>query len=254
MNLNRFNLVDWDDDKWAEGFAGLMTLLIAFILMWVIVNVPAYLDTALVFMLMLIVAAVIAGLDSIKENTVIFAYAGLGSLKKFLPAFAIGSVVGLILQFSNLAIATPFSVNISTGFIAAMLFTVVVASYVEEKFFRQVLPFSAANQLKNAFGVNGWVIPSIAGAILGSVGFGLFHYFVYGGATGSILSASIFGLVMLAGNLFFRSGGFGWGAHLVNNLIVVLAAFGFSLIYVYAFIALMLFLAFRKGLGGVLRA
>jgi membrane protease YdiL (CAAX protease family) len=105
--------------------------------------------------------------------------------------------------------------------INAFAFIVIVAPVVEEWFFRWSIFPSFREQLK---GLTPYY--SVIALLIANVGFGIFHYYVYGANMGAVYVAAFLGIVYTIGNYALKSGTFSIGAHMTNNYLLWIAAGG----------------------------
>jgi len=217
MSIDSF-FKEWSDDNDLLISLVVSEAIIMFlILSWIVINIPDEAGRASIFLWLLLGSALVAGLDTIKENNKFFAYVDYGnSVDVCLLALFLGGVVALILtSVSSYSLLQPFTV-VSGGFLT-FLYIVVAAPFIEEKFFRGFLNPNAGLLLKNF----GFPLPWLTGVLLSCVLFGVFHFIAYGGVFAAMFSAILFGLIASVGNYFFKTRSFGLGLHIVTNFVVI---------------------------------
>ena len=208
---------EWKEtNKKMIGFAVSEVIVLFLVLWWIVVNVPEESYRATIFTILIIVAAIVAGLDTIKESNLFFSYVDYGQTpRNAVIAVLVGGFAGLVLTGQSFSLLQPLAV---VGLPSMVFFyTVVAAPLAEEKFFRGFLNPSAGGLMK-IFDVPN---PYFVGIVFSSIVFGLFHWIAYGGAINALFMAIIFGLIVSVGNQFFKSRAFSVGMHVVVNFIVI---------------------------------
>lgn len=142
----------------------------------------------------------------------------------------IGAVILSVIMVAGgakaIAQSTAFSVSeAELSGLASLIGTFYVifsAPTAEELFFRGALLFTLINLLKDKYGQTSSVIIS---AVVVSLVFAGFHYFVYGADVdfaNKMFGLVLFSLIAIAGNFIFKSIAFSLGFHYLNNLASVL--------------------------------
>lgn len=206
---------EWKDTKKMVYLHTLITMALVFLFMGIYINVPEESQRANIYQVMLIWAGLVAAADAIFEKNWIFAWAGWGDQKRAIPAFIFGAGI-MFIAFSTktLSIAAPLAVISLTSM--QFIYTVIAAPYIEEKFFRGMALFTSIQIFKG----NGIPYAEYIGVISNAGLFAIFHGFAFNWNTSGLIAAFIFGLLACIGNQYFKSGCFGFGAHLCNNLMV----------------------------------
>jgi membrane protease YdiL (CAAX protease family) len=210
-------------EEWDDSHVGLISLVVAeaiiifLILAWVVVNIPSESARASIFLWLLLGASLVAGLDTIAEKNLFFAYVDYGnSVFMYLLALVVGGLLAIFLTIGTGFSIIPTLSLVSTGAIS-FLYVVIAAPFVEEKFFRGFLNPNAGKLLNNFK----FPMPLLSGVILSSITFGLFHFIAYGGVWEAMLFSVVFGLIASVGNYAFKTRSFGLGLHIVVNFIAV---------------------------------
>ena len=211
-----------------------MTLGLTVLLHWISTNVPSYAQEANIFIIMLIVGAIIGGIEYFFPDNKLMNFAYLGSWNSLAKALVAGSLVAVLMNSGFMNSIVPFTLSLPLavtqttesifGISAFFLFAVVVAPYAEEKFFRMAL-FPNAKQVLMNYGL-GKVTAFVIGLLIISALFGFYHWAVFGGAISKVLSGFVFSTIAIVGGYALRSHGFGVAMHYVNNIMVFLAMGG----------------------------
>lgn len=229
--------------EWKDGAGGLrvdyiITAITIIFLLWVLIqlgNEPSTNPDVLkaqyfmnLFLIMLIITIISWGLDAIGDKVggiVSFwgQYISFGETTNIaLLSISVGIIVGIAMNWGSitqtqsvlLAVGVP-AVSTALGISIRGIIVGILSPIIEEKFFGQMLPY----QLEEVFG--GWFqtfafIPAWA---LTCIAFGVFHWSAYQANLTLMISAMIFRLIILVGNVIFRSAGFGFGLHLAHNVL-----------------------------------
>lgn len=99
--------------------------------------------------------------------------------------------------------------------VAIFFFTVIVASYAEEKFFRFASMPTIYQLLNNVFGEKDKILHGIVAAVSVSIIFALYHYSILGMT--QLIYPFIFSMIAIFGNYWRKSVFFGVGMHLAMN-------------------------------------
>ncbi len=219
--IDRFFKEFPDSPKWIK-FWGAAVMLSFFVILGIYSNFrndPDIVFACQIYLFMIIGCAIGAVADIWKEgNKIIGNYlSGKWNYAGLVP-FIIGGIFGYFMVTQNQTIGLSF---LQLSGQQAFLFVVIVAPVVEEWFFRW-LSFPT---LKQAFT---GLIPqaTIAALLITNLGFGLFHYYVYGANIGAIYVAAFLGIIYTIGNYTLKSGTFSIGAHMANNYLLWIAAGG----------------------------
>jgi len=206
---------EWKDSKRMVYLHALITLSLVLLFMGIYINIPEESQRANIYQIMLLWAGIVAGIEAIQEKHWIFAWAGFGNQKRFISSFIAGGVI-MFIAFSTrtLSIAAPLAVISLTSL--QFIYTVVAAPYIEEKFFRGMALFTTIQVFKG----NKIPYADIMGAIFDSFIFAVFHGFAFSWNMNGLIAAFVFGIFACVGNQYFKSTGFGFGAHLCNNALV----------------------------------
>jgi membrane protease YdiL (CAAX protease family) len=213
-------------DKKSHSFAFLaICWIIMAAALFMYVNIPDARVPASIFVFMALGAGIAISASEMLpgKNGVGFDYVVLGKNFKF--AFIIGLIFGaFVILFGSQSIVSALSTTslLSTTFVNNLFFTGIAAPVFEELFFRfpmlYVFPFILGFFSFIPKGLT-WVL----GILGSSAGWAFYHVSVLGGAPESIFVVFIMGLIYAVGNLYlFRSATFSLGAHLSNNILVVL--------------------------------
>lgn len=200
----------WKDDDWANAFANIALLVFGIISYWVYINSPAGSSLnflALAYVIMILLVGILWAVDYVWEDNPVVESITLGNRDRFIKSILAGIVLGVVLNFRNLATVSG----------ANFVFVVFVAGWVEEAMFRgHLLPTSQRtfNSLKLPY-------PDVLAVVGVNVLFALFHYTAYGGNMGAMVAAFVFGVIATIGNSYFKSTGFGIMAHITNNFLVL---------------------------------
>ena len=220
---------EWDDDNRFIAIAALMSIFIMLVLEFAS-TIPDELQRAQIYTNMLVVAVMIGAIDLIGDKIypklsqkIYMQFISLGrSPQQALIALLVGGALGLMAFKSILAaIGAPhYSAEIAGGTPAFLQFaySVVVAPFVEESFFRGALMPTLAN-LIGQIGIGKWGSGVLACSIQ-SVAFGYMHWIAYGASSEGIFAAILFGFIVGVGTYMFQSLSFALGLHAVNNYIV----------------------------------
>jgi len=198
-------LGEWSDGKDTNKFLLLAGLSFLIVLLWV--NVSLEHEWSGVFLFMLLIPLAFGFIDQLNENNALgISFAGFG---KDYPAFTMALIAGAVAGFilvgpANLSVA-HFAVV--SGDSLSRLYVTIASPFVEEIFFSGFLFFTLASIMKN----------KATAALVTCVLFGGFHLVAYGGDLPSIFVSMIFRAVCIFGNGYFKSLGFGWAIHAVNN-------------------------------------
>jgi hypothetical protein len=202
---------------WAVMLTGMMFLLLA-----VYSNFRNDTDISfacIMYIFMIIMCAIISTTDKLFEKTSWSGNILSGKHKYFgLIPFIIGGIFGYFMVTQNQTIGLSF---LQLSGINAFAFIVIVAPVVEEWFFRWSIFPSFREQLK---GLTPYY--SVIALLIANVGFGIFHFYVYGANIGAVYVAAFLGIVYTIGNYALKSGTFSIGAHATNNLLLWIAAGG----------------------------
>jgi hypothetical protein len=208
-------LKEWKDTKKMKYFQALITMSFVILFMGIYINVPEESLRANIYQIMLIWTGICAGIDAVTEGHWLFAWAGFGDFKRFITSFTTGAVIMLIaFNLHALSIAAPLAV-ISVSALQ-FIYTVLAAPYIEEKFFRQFTLYTSYQVFRGV----GIPFSDIFAILFNSVVFAIFHGFAFSWELNGLIMAFIFGIVACVGNQIFKSGGFSFGAHFMNNLLV----------------------------------
>jgi membrane protease YdiL (CAAX protease family) len=205
---------EWDDSKDMLTVQYLFMLFLALALSWGITIFSQLGDTATanvlwIFVLLLIFTFIIAiANDFTPAGKYLFGFGGFNNSEKTVIAFLASLVIGIGLISQHMTIAT---LSISAGGGIGVFTVVVVAGIVEELFFRCALFWTLAKVLGG-----GW-FGAVASSLMTSATFAFFHYFSYGANVGMMVSAFIFSMIGIFGNMYLRSSGFSMGLHILNN-------------------------------------
>lgn len=201
----------WKNSKKLERLEVAILFLIWVFLGWLLTNAPTEEirnTTGVFFALMTIAGVAYAGKGGIALQTVGFG----GKQSALVMAAALGVGFALILTSGGFNVFNPvyFAVSDASvfGVSSALLFVGFVAPIVEEAFFRSTMMPTIAEWFGNA-----WY-----GLIGSSLAFGVFHYAVSAGNVNVMAFSVVFGLAVGYVNMRFQNTGFGYTAHLVNNL------------------------------------
>ena len=213
-----------DDKRGYVFYAGVLALMF-FILMGIFSNLRTNADITFactIYIFMVIFVAVVSGMDKLKErNTFIAMISPSGKWKNFgLVPLIIGGIFGYFMVSNSQTIGLSFLQLSGTN---AFFFIVIVAPIVEEYFFRGTLFPSFRQQLKVAFNSK---YASIIALIVSNIGFGAFHYYVYGANMQAVYIAAVLGTVYTIGNYVVKATNFSVGAHMMNNYLLWAAAGG----------------------------
>lgn len=208
---------EWKDDKQLAGIASVIILIVLFLVLGVYINIPSIAQTASIYLFLLLISLFIFVLDSSNDNNGIVGAVSIGrTWKNAILAFVIGGgiMVFLVGIKSLTLISVPLTAIADQNW--NFLFVVIVAPLVEEVFFRMCALYTAIQFFKNA------AVPyhDVSAAIFVNICFGLFHGYAYGWNAPAMVAAFIFGMVVTIGNQLFQSSSFGWGAHVVNNMLI----------------------------------
>lgn len=207
--MSRFRSVFEREDKGAvQRIEIILGAFVWSVMVWGIANLEFGSQTwiaCLIFFSMITFLAIFWVADLTQNKNVYAESVGFGKTEDAKKALVFGllTAVSLVFLGGTGFIIVPFSV---TG----IIWLVVLSAFVEEMFFRSVLAPTGARLFQS----------DLAGWIVNAVGFGLFHWAVYGASFGLIVSAMVFGTIMLAGNTYFKSTLFGYSAHLLFNFLV----------------------------------
>ena len=186
---------------------------------------PDQRDNATVFFIMLIVWGFTLLLTkSGKTGALNQDILGIGKNgKAFLVATIIGAVIGYFLTVQANVIINPIFMSvIPINALFGFLYVVIVAPVVEANFFRGLLMPTLAHFLMMAkIGINETLAGVIA-VVISAAMFAWFHSAVFGGNPTNLLAAFVFGIIAGLGVYGFKSIGFEYGLHGVNNLLAFL--------------------------------
>ena len=194
-----------------------LLFLLGVILLWVFTAIPEQSNNASVYLFMLIVTGFITGFDALETRfgkmAEIAHVNGLG--KKPLIAVAVGAGAMILISIVRpQTIIQPLSI-ISPETLS-FLFIVVAAPLVEAGFFRGTLQPITVHLLQEA-GL-GVLVAGGAATVIQSLIFAFFHISVFGQG-GDFMPYFIFGVIATIGVYAFKSIGFEYGLHGVNNLL-----------------------------------
>lgn len=246
---------EWEDGEKPKAVDTVLTILNYMFLAWIAISIaneyllgeeeiaPDNGIMAVLFILLALWGIMAHGTDAIADKlksngtlTFLGQYVSFGkNLKITWMGFFGGLIIGFLLQSSNAFVIAVPSLSIFSAVsgveskIWNLVWTVIVAPFVEEKAFAGAIPI----QLAAAFDALGL---SVAAKYLGWIGssimFSLFHYVVYyfsvssyGSATveSLMIGAFLFRLLILFLNDLAKTTSVGYGAHLMNNLVQYLA-------------------------------
>lgn len=206
---------EWKDTKRMIYLHSLITMTLILLFMGIYINIPEESQRANIYQIMLIWTGICAAIDAYTEKHWIFAWAGWGDQKRAIPAFIAGVAI-MFIAFSTktLSIAAPLAVISITSL--QFIYTVVAAPYIEEKFFRGMALFTSIQ----VFQGNRIPYADIVAVIFGASIFAIFHGFAFSWDMNGLIAAFVFGMFACIGNQYFKSGAFGFGAHLCNNALI----------------------------------
>lgn len=212
---------EWNDSKKLFGLAGLISLSLMMFLFWIMVNVPELDKSATIYLTMLIIATAIAGFDFFFEKGKVFGFLFVGkNLKTLFLALIVGGVLAVLLSLGKFSILiAPLSAIQVDSVLVSFIFVVLVAPWVEEKFFRMFFYPNIVLMLQNAFPKRQTLFAGLLAVIVTGVLFALFHFAVYGANLNLMFLAFVFSTIAIVGNRIFESAGFGVGLHYVNNFL-----------------------------------
>ncbi len=215
-NLREFGK-EWQDNKKITVIFSAMSFFGFISLLWIMTNVPEFSSEANIYALMIIFGSVIALIDFVSEKNILSGFVYFGkSINVALTAIIAGTVLGVLMQIGNFAvIQTPLAITQSTT-LGAFFFVVLIAPYVEEKFFRMAAYPTVVNLLNV---ITSREISTLISIALVSLVFALFHYLVFSASVELFIAAFAFSVIAIIGNRFFESTGFGVAMHYVNNFI-----------------------------------
>lgn len=200
----------------SSTYVNYATFLLGVIILWVYVAIPSQEKNAIIYLFMLICWVIGVFADQVfqtnkRENLV--QVNGLG--KNPLIALAIGIVIAFLIGvFQPQGIIKPLA--IVSPSVLSFLFIVVAAPYVEASFFRGTIQ-PILKQVFERIIHNGFVAGVVA-TVVQCFAFAWFHINIFG-ATGSWIPYFVFGVIATIGVYVFRSIGFEYGLHGINNLI-----------------------------------
>jgi membrane protease YdiL (CAAX protease family) len=208
----------WKEDKSAMKLAliiGIFMVLLLFGFKTIFQNNPPEYARADIYLGLLIFAVVLGIMDWITkaQTTRIIEYVQFGSIQKLIISGMVGIVFALLITSyfftvvpgaptATFSTVPPF---LTPAFLNAF-YIIIVAAYVEEKFFACLV---APTTYKIFGGVLGLIITCGA--------FAFYHGYAYGWDYNLMLGAGIWRGAVLIGNQFFQSTGFSFLAHITNN-------------------------------------
>lgn len=221
---------EWTDGKKLEALSGFLNLTTILALAWVITNIPDEANRAIIFLVLILAATIFWTADSIKRRSIAFDSLDLGKTGNIaLKALLTGAGLIFLLNISaqGFSIPSPTLTAIQITQPWALFYIVLIAPYVEERFFRGVVFPSLKGYLRE-LGAGFRVAPYIS-VLATSLIFAFFHYLAYGASGDAMTVAFIFSVVAILGNQVSQSIGFGLGMHFLNNLFAYLATTGGTL-------------------------
>jgi membrane protease YdiL (CAAX protease family) len=209
---------EWEDSKKNFSIFFILSILMLVLLFWIKTNIPSIASQADIFSGFALFGIIAAAVDYLNEKNRLFGFLFIGKdLIDTGVAFAAGLALAVVFTVSSFAvISTPLSaVNLNAS-LAAFIFVVIVAPYVEELFFRMALYPTLIVALGNRLN---HFQAGIISALFVSGAFALFHYAVFSAGFALMIAAFLFSLIAIMGNRLFASTYFSYGLHLGNNFI-----------------------------------
>jgi len=217
---------DWEDSYKIFPALFLITFFMIVLLLWVPVNAPAFKDQSDIFFKFIIVALIAVVFDFGYKNFIknsdpegnkrilSFSYAGKSYATAGI-ALVIGFAFSAFVFFTNfIVISTPLNSVQTSTIVASFLFSVIVAPYAEELFFRMWFFPTILNIAGPRIGrFKAWIIC----VLLTCSAFSFFHFLVFSAGLNLMIAAFLFSFIAIVGNRVFESSYFGWGFHLGNN-------------------------------------
>lgn len=205
----------------------------AVFLLWTYTNLEILRFQSQVFLFMLIIGAIIGGFDYFFPDNKMFNFEYSGKIENLKTGIMIGAAITSVLGLMWIIGALPFSITIPLSTtpsgvtaLTSFIFNVVVASYVETKFFVQST-YPTAKKLFEDYGLN-VVRSGFASILLVSFIFGIYHWGVVLNQGGILIipQASIFMALSLLLVRYTRTTFSAWSIHFVNNLIAFIVSYG----------------------------
>ena len=203
-----------------------IALFLGVILLGIFNLMPEQRANATVFFVMLIVWGFAQHINRInKLGNQNFGVLGVGTKQAFVSSVVIGAFLALFLVSQSFNVVPVFSSVVSVDFLLGFLYVVICAPIIEANFFRGLLMpssfvFFGLVGLKNNF------LKGVLAVVVSAGFFAWFHTSVFSGDSTSLVVAFVFGLVAGVGVYFFRSIGFEYGLHGVNNYLAWVSMFG----------------------------
>lgn len=224
LHMIRFNIFkDIEAPENIERINLFIGFAIGLILLGVFNNIPSQQANATIFMIMLITWGFVTEIEqsASKHSRKSLIVYGVG--KNFATAIIVGAVFGFALNSAGQSIVPAFAI-ISTP-VLSLLFVGVCAPFIEANFFRGLVLGHTIGFFEN-LGVKSELVAGSLAIVMQAGMFAWFHTIVIMG-TGAffpsdpwlLLPYFVFGLVSGVGVILFKSIGFEYGLHGVNNLL-----------------------------------
>ena len=195
------------------------------VLLFIANNFPDQAFIVSTYLFMLVVWGFISVIETTgsKRTLHLLRVYGTGTFRNFGVSIIAGMVIGAVIVFGvPFATVQPIFSSIDLGNFS-FLYAVVFAPLVEAVFFRGLL-FGAISELLNQY----VKIPNLNGVIALFVQagvFAFFHFAVAGFDVTALVPHFIFGLLAGLGVILFKSIGFEYGLHFVNNYFAFMGGF-----------------------------
>lgn len=210
---------EWGDSPRMKFFQFFLLGGFLFLYLWFL-TVPTEVTRAILYLIMLVVCGGIMLIDAIAERNPFVAWAGLGDLKRAIPAFILGGLIMLIgYSTTTLSLSAPLAIISDQNLL--FIYVVSAAPFIEETFFRGTFFHTVGLNFKG----NGIPFPGFFALIALASLFAVFHGIAYNWAIGGLALAFTFSIFATIGNQVFKTTAFSMGAHFVNNFLVFLVTF-----------------------------
>jgi membrane protease YdiL (CAAX protease family) len=198
-----------------------IALFLGVILLGIFNLMPDQRANATVFFVMLIVWGFAQHINRLsKTGNQNFGVLGIGTKANFITALIFGLIAAILLVGgSGFYVVPVFSSVISVDLILGFLFIVICAPIIEANFFRGLLMPCIINFSETLGFIKNDLLNGIIAIVLQAIVFSWFHVAVFSGNPTNIFISFIFGLIVGSGVYFFKSIGFEYGLHGMNNLI-----------------------------------